>query len=210
MLGNSCEQLSQGKTATQSSTGWGGVAMRAVDGRADGNWNKRSCTHTKKSTSAGPWWSVDLGSVHWILYVRVQNRVDCCRGRLTGWEVHLSNTPVTDAKSANAGTLCSKRQKFLALDKSGAALVSCVRNGNGKIVPARHVTITMPGQATLMTLCEVQVFGNPKRTLRGPNQQSAKTTTRTASASLSRGTRPTATGTTMANARAAAGTPRLT
>ena len=33
--------LSQGKKASQSSTGFGGLAKLAVDGRTDGRWNQK-------------------------------------------------------------------------------------------------------------------------------------------------------------------------
>ena len=37
-----------GKNTTQSTTNYGGVSSRAVDGNTDGNWRRRSCTHTKE------------------------------------------------------------------------------------------------------------------------------------------------------------------
>src|SRR3954452_15332870 len=48
-----------GKPATQSSTGWGGAASRAVDGNTDGNFFDNSVTHTLLEANA--WWEVDLG-----------------------------------------------------------------------------------------------------------------------------------------------------
>lgn len=49
----------QGK-AKQSSTDFGGVAKRAIDGNKDGSYGKGGQTHTKGS-SRDPWWELDLG-----------------------------------------------------------------------------------------------------------------------------------------------------
>lgn len=48
--------LAYKKPTSQSSTGWGGVPERAVDGKESGIWNHGTCTHTN---GAG-WWMVDL------------------------------------------------------------------------------------------------------------------------------------------------------
>ena len=45
--------------ASQSSTGWGGVAARAIDGNTDGNYNNNSVTHTTDGTDQ--YWQVNLG-----------------------------------------------------------------------------------------------------------------------------------------------------
>jgi len=56
------DNLALNKTATMSSTGWGGTASRAVDGNTDGVWDNGSVAHTGKQ--ANPWWEVDLGEEH--------------------------------------------------------------------------------------------------------------------------------------------------
>ena len=53
--------LALGGTASQSSTGFGGVASRAIDGNRNGTYNAGSVTHTL--TGPQPvFWEVDLGS----------------------------------------------------------------------------------------------------------------------------------------------------
>ena len=52
------------KSATQSTTGSGGVASRAVDGNTSGIWNNGSITHTQGGASLNPWWRVDLGATY--------------------------------------------------------------------------------------------------------------------------------------------------
>lgn len=83
------ENLALGKTATQSSAyPWGGAAGLAVDGNTSGLWGHGSVTHTNLELS--PWWQVDLGSVALVGKVELYNRVDCCAGRLSNFQVLLS------------------------------------------------------------------------------------------------------------------------
>jgi len=81
--------LAAGKPATQSNTGWGGDASRAVDGNADGNFWDSSVTHTTFDVHA--WWQVDLGAVTDIGSVVLYNRTDCCGERLADFDIFLSN-----------------------------------------------------------------------------------------------------------------------
>ncbi|MHC4251478.1 MAG: galactose-binding domain-containing protein, partial [Planctomycetota bacterium] len=70
--------------ATQSSTDCGGVAGRAVDGNTDGNYGRKSVTHTKdKGGSEGPWWMVELAGQTDIDEIVVYNR-DGANERLLG------------------------------------------------------------------------------------------------------------------------------
>ena len=48
-----------GALASQSSTGYGGVAARAIDGNTSGDYNTSTITHTLNQI--GNWWQVDLG-----------------------------------------------------------------------------------------------------------------------------------------------------
>jgi alpha-L-fucosidase len=79
--------LALGKTATQSSTGYGGVPGRAVDGNVDGNFNNNSITHTNNDSQA--WWQVDLGSVSSITTIQVYNRTDSNMDRLSDYNVYV-------------------------------------------------------------------------------------------------------------------------
>jgi hypothetical protein len=66
-----------GKTATQSSTLYGGAASRAIDGNTNGFYSASSVTHTDghATTDPQPWWQVDLGANFVIGTVKVWNRV---------------------------------------------------------------------------------------------------------------------------------------
>lgn len=70
------------RTATQSSTGYGGEASRGVDGTTDGTWSKSSVTHTNQEQN--PWWQVQLAGSRPISSVTISNRTDCCSDRLAG------------------------------------------------------------------------------------------------------------------------------
>lgn len=63
------DNLALGKSATQSSDSFGGVASRAVDGQVNGYYSAESTTHTGGDPTrwpvqldAEPWWEVDLNS----------------------------------------------------------------------------------------------------------------------------------------------------
>jgi putative heme-binding domain-containing protein len=63
------------KSATQSNTGYGGVAARAVDGNTNGSYGGGGQTHTQEGTD-DPWWEVDLGGEFPVETIRVFNRTD--------------------------------------------------------------------------------------------------------------------------------------
>jgi galactose oxidase len=81
------------RATTQSSTDFGGVPSRAVDGNTSGLWSTQSVTHTANENQ--PWWQVDLGSSSTLAQVNVWNRTDCCGARISDWYVIVSNNPIT-------------------------------------------------------------------------------------------------------------------
>jgi hypothetical protein len=87
-----------GKTASQSSTDFGGIAARANDGNTNGDYfGGSSVNHT--AFEARPWWQVDLGSVRQVNSVEVYNRIDCCATRLTNFYVIVSQNPIPNTWS---------------------------------------------------------------------------------------------------------------
>ena len=74
------------KPTKQSSTGWGGLSNRAVDGNTNGNYWSNSVTHTN---NRNPWWEVDLKKDYDISKIVVYNRSDCCQIRLNNAKIHL-------------------------------------------------------------------------------------------------------------------------
>ena len=81
-------------TASQSTTGHGGDASRAIDGNTDGNWGNNSVTHTDDQQNS--WWEVDLGADRSIGSVSLHNRTDCCSGRLSNFRVSILDASRTE------------------------------------------------------------------------------------------------------------------
>jgi hypothetical protein len=87
------KNVALGKTPTQSSTGWGGDASRAVDNNTSGNWFDSSTTHTYNGDQH---WELDLGEKYTIKQIRIFNRTDCCQKRLEGASLQLMRDGVVD------------------------------------------------------------------------------------------------------------------
>ena len=130
----------------QSTTAFGGVASRAVDGNTNGSFNAGSVTHTVVNSN-NPWWRVDLGATHNVSQINIFNRTNnCCSFRLNGAVVYVgdveSNNPAdyTAIGSLNGGTLV---QTFTGVNTTG-----------------RYVMVRINGTGTL-SLAEVEVIGTP-------------------------------------------------
>ena len=130
-----------GKPATQSSTGWGGVASRAVDGNTDGSYNTgESVSHTQNEIA---WWRVDLEGVYDISSITIHNRTDCCADRLDGASLYIgltdSNNPddYTKLSDLNGNT----QQPFINVNRQ-----------------ARYVMVRL-NSANFLSLAEVEVYG---------------------------------------------------
>ena len=89
MIYNFTGNIARGRPTRQSSTSFGGVASRAVDGLKDSNYNAGSCTHTTDEYQ--PWWRVDLGIVQPVYKVALKNRRDCCNYRLRQFQIRIGN-----------------------------------------------------------------------------------------------------------------------
>ncbi len=84
--------VSRYKTASQSSTVYGGEARLAIDGDTNGAFSNGSVTHTAYELNA--WWEVDLEEVFNINYIEVWNRTDlCCKDRMARFNVFISEEP---------------------------------------------------------------------------------------------------------------------
>jgi beta-galactosidase len=95
VLGNNVNQpvnVALNKPATQSSTSYGGLAARAVDGNTSGLWEKGSVTHTSNNLNA--WWEVDLQNSYQITSIELWNRTNaCCIARLSNYYLFISENP---------------------------------------------------------------------------------------------------------------------
>ena len=123
--------------ATQSSEGWGGAPGRAIDGNTNGQWGGGSVTHTNGDNS---WWEVDLQDSYTIDSIRLWNRMDCCRERLTDFVVTVLDSDgnvVFESGPHNANSA----ENFDVPDV----------DADGQIV-----RVSMPGQ--YLSLAEVEIF----------------------------------------------------
>lgn len=141
--------------ANQSSTGWGGDPIRAIDGNKDGVFGNGSVTHTL--IEAQPWWQVDLGKSRSIGEVVLHNRTDCCGDRLSDFDVKVSEDQVV----------------WFSLSYSGMPSFPLTVPINR---PGRYVRVQLRGTNAL-SLAEVEVYITPQNlALRRPTAQSSTLT----------------------------------
>ena len=84
-----------GKSATQSSTSDAAVATLAIDGNRDGVFGNGSVTATNAVEDFNAWWQIDLKEETDITGILINNRTDCCTGRLEDYHLYISTTPFT-------------------------------------------------------------------------------------------------------------------
>ena len=140
--------------ATQSSTGSGGIAERAIDGNTSGDYfADNSVTHTSSATELQPWLDIDLGEVSDVTGVTIWNRTDHRPERLKSFHVMISETPFA------AGST-------LASNLSDPAISSYFHTGeltgNSVDIPlvgtGRYVRIQLQG-SNFLSVAEVAVTG---------------------------------------------------
>ncbi|KAM9353853.1 uncharacterized protein ABDE67_006246 isoform 2-T3 [Symphorus nematophorus] len=139
--------IAEGGKATQSSLYGQAVPERAIDGNRDSNWHQGSCSTTQKDNN--PWWRLDLLKTYKINTVTITNRGDCCRERIKGAEIRIGNS-LND--NGNANPRC--------------AVISPPAHGTSKTyvcngMEGRYINIVIPGRREYLTLCEVEVTGQP-------------------------------------------------
>ncbi|KAJ8415643.1 hypothetical protein AAFF_G00402000, partial [Aldrovandia affinis] len=137
------ENAASGGNATQSSTGYGGGAERAIDKNRNTIYDAKSCTHTEAETD--PWWRVDLLRKHRVTSVTITNRGDCCPERLDGAEIRIGNSM---ENNGNNNPVC--------------AVVSTIPAGESATfecheMEGHYVNIIQSGCYKFLTLCEVEV-----------------------------------------------------
>ncbi len=80
-----CVNIALNGVASQSSTAFGSVPGRAIDGDTSGVWKNGSVTHTEVEKDA--YWQVTLDSDQYIGNIRIFGRTDCCADRLSNYTV---------------------------------------------------------------------------------------------------------------------------
>ncbi|GBQ83945.1 glycosyltransferase family 2 protein [Asaia krungthepensis] len=139
--------LSQGKTATQSSTVHDGSrdedACRAVSGRLTG----RPQHHT--ALEDNPWWMVDLGALSHIHEIMIFNRLDGALDRLSSFVVDVSHdrffwTTIIDRQDGPV---------FGGMD--GTPFTWSDKDG----VLGRYVRLTIPGTQVYLQTDQIEIYG---------------------------------------------------
>lgn len=149
--------VAQGKAATQSSTAWGGVAARAVDGNTGGDYfGDNSTTHTAEPSTEA-WWQVDLGQDYDLDGIEVWNRSDCCTQRLANYWVLVSQTPITTDSLQEARAMPG----VVAIRMSDpAARPTRIPLSSG--THGRYVRVQLESVADPLSLSELVVRGVPR------------------------------------------------
>ncbi|XP_068109255.1 uncharacterized protein [Hyperolius riggenbachi] len=121
-----------------------GDPENAIDGSVITRYMSKHCSHTDLDIE--PWWRVDLTKVFNITKVKILNRGDCCAERIEGAEIKIGNSP---EKGGTRNPRCAKISS-LGLGKEEEYICGIV---------GQYVTVTIPGRAAYLTLCEVKVYG---------------------------------------------------
>lgn len=140
-----------GVTATQSSTGWGGLATFVIDGNTSGTFASGSVAHTL--ADANPWWQVNLNATRDINAVEVWNRTDCCGERTANFYVFISASDMSQRSLADLLGDASiwKSSKITSAPNPSATIATSGANG-------KFVMIRIEG-AQYLNLAEVKVHG---------------------------------------------------
>jgi hypothetical protein len=98
---------SQGAVASQSSTGYGGVASRVIDGNTNGAWSGNSVTHT--NSVANSWLQVDFGATREVNRIVLFNRTDAgLLNRLSNFRISLQDLSGTEVAGQNFYTTAGR------------------------------------------------------------------------------------------------------
>ncbi|MEM9719221.1 MAG: discoidin domain-containing protein, partial [Bacteroidota bacterium] len=146
------ENLTQGATASQSSTYGNGSASFAIDGNliGDSPWSA-NLQHT--NTEASPWWRVELAEVSKIKEVKLYNRTNCCMDRLRDFYVFASESPVDGNLSIGQLTANPNIEYIYFPGVAGAT-----ENFDFGSIDAQYILVKLAGNGTLH-MAEVEVLG---------------------------------------------------
>uniref|UniRef100_A0A8P4KKM1 C-type lectin domain-containing protein n=1 Tax=Dicentrarchus labrax TaxID=13489 RepID=A0A8P4KKM1_DICLA len=160
--------------AAQSSTLSFATASKAIDGRRNSFYERGSCSHTAEDET-NPWWRVDLGGTYIVMSVKVTNRGDCCAERLDGAEIRIGNSQENNGNNNPRQDCCSERLLGAQIlignspeinDKNlRCGTISSVQNMSTHTfqcgdIEGRYVTVVIPGEDKILTLCEVEVYAS--------------------------------------------------
>lgn len=139
------ENIAAHKSASQSSTAYGGDAARAVDGNRDNDYGHHSVTHTDFQDHS--WWKVDLEKEESVGTVRIYNRGDGnVANRLSNFDVILLDKDGKEVTRQHIDSL--NNQPTIDVQFAG--------------VNARYVKVELNNSKTPLSLAEVEVYRSAK------------------------------------------------
>ncbi|XP_034097141.1 uncharacterized protein LOC117563087, partial [Gymnodraco acuticeps] len=147
MGGLPATNIAKGGNVTQSSVDREGVPERAINGNRASRWKEGSCIHT--SLQIKPWWRLDLLKRYKINNVTITNRKHWRPISNNGAEIRVGNSLDDDG---NANHRCAVISSLAA-----GSSTTFVCNG----MEGQYVNIVIPGEEQKLTLCEVEVTGQP-------------------------------------------------
>jgi hypothetical protein len=157
-LNSNLVNIAKGKYARQSSIYGGADAMRAVDGKTEGNFTLGSVTHTLAGTNS--WFEIDLGQSEPIDSVRIWNRTDCCGNRLRDYWIFISEIPFLDTDTASVLRTRPATWGQVNFKSNPKSLIKTNLAFGG--VRGRYVRVQLGGDQTVgesyLSLAEVEVF----------------------------------------------------
>ncbi|XP_050928869.1 LOW QUALITY PROTEIN: uncharacterized protein LOC108881964 [Lates calcarifer] len=131
---------SQSTTLSDSARAW-----KAIDGNSDPVYYHGSCTHTAHDQS-DPWWRLLLPGIYRITAVSVTNRDELAE-RINNAEIRIGNSA---ENNGNNNPRCA------VIPSIPAAQTATFQCGG---MEGRFVNVYLPGAAKVLTLCEVEVYG---------------------------------------------------
>uniref|UniRef100_A0A8C5FDS3 Fucolectin tachylectin-4 pentraxin-1 domain-containing protein n=1 Tax=Gadus morhua TaxID=8049 RepID=A0A8C5FDS3_GADMO len=136
-------------TATQSTTGWGGLAERSIDGNNDPLWRHNSCSCTASQAKA--WWRLELPGVYRVSEIEVTNR-NAVRWRLNNVEILIGDSL---SNNGNDNPRCA------IINDDPGCLTQTVKCWG---MEGRFINLYRSSDATeALQLCEVKVYGAAAR-----------------------------------------------
>ncbi|XP_016345462.1 fucolectin-1-like [Sinocyclocheilus anshuiensis] len=149
-------------TAAQSTLFYDWYTQNALDGLSS------TCSHT--TTHTDPWWKLDLMKMYSVNRVTITNRPDCCESRINGAEIRVGSVssdvfsnPVSEQidgaeiRIGNSLENNGNNNPICAVISSIPAGFSSTYTCNN--MDGRYVSLFIPGDSRILTLCEVEVYG---------------------------------------------------
>ncbi|XP_067303748.1 uncharacterized protein [Pseudorasbora parva] len=137
--------LAAGGSVTQSSTLTSWIAEQAIDFNPGFTQPSLACSSTTNQTD--PWWRLDMRHIYRVSNVVITNRNDCCPEQINGAEIHIGNSL---ENNGNNNPVCAVISSIPAGDSS---TYTC------NDMEGRYVNLIIPGDSRVLTLCEVEVYG---------------------------------------------------